>query len=42
MEKGDITVFDKIAEKVDNIYPFNREEILLTVSDIIFTKRDEW
>lgn len=41
VEKEDTTVFDKIVEKVDNIYPFNREEILLTVSDIIFTKRSK-
>lgn len=39
IEKEDITVFDKIIEKVDTIYQFNREEILLKVSDIVLSKK---
>lgn len=33
------TVLDKLMEKVDNIYQFHKEEILLRISNIIFKKR---
>lgn len=39
--KEDTTVFDKIVEKVDNLYPFNRDEVLLRVSDVLFSKGDK-
>lgn len=41
IKKGNVTVFDRIAEKLDPIYQFNKEEILLAVSDIVLKKKSD-
>lgn len=40
IKKGNVTVFDRIAEKLDAIYQFNKDEILLAISEIILKKKD--